>query len=352
MRHEDGGDLAPGWYLSKEGAAGGRPDWIKGPGSVTEVRRELERQFKNLDRTERNREAGKVVQEGLDHHVDARYEQYRQCRTPENREALAAAAAEDGATPPGRARGRKQDGLVIRLDENGRPDIEPPDGVEFQAKPDGLVIETTTARDVAVIVDNDAGSSADRLIVLRSNRPGSLTVSGDGSATAIRNGIGEGDAIRFGKGAGEAIRMGKGDGTALRDGEGDGTALRDEGGNGNAQRTGSGHGDAVRSGTGAGDAYTVTTGTGNAIVQDTARGNAQRGGKGSGDAIVKDEAVGNALRLGQGPGTATVAPTAEGIETVERWTPPIGEVPKSPAPAPPATGTYDERTTGREAQTR
>ena len=40
MTHEAGSDLAPGWDLSKDGAAGGLPEWIKGPDSVAKVRQD------------------------------------------------------------------------------------------------------------------------------------------------------------------------------------------------------------------------------------------------------------------------------------------------------------------------
>ena len=350
MTHDGGGDkLRTGWYLSKVDTADGQTEWMKGPGTVAQVRRELTLQLHDVDRSTRQAEIDRVIHQGLNKHVNAQFAEYREDPSPENREALAAAAAEDsGDGARQRTQNRSAKEIIIQVDADGRPDIEAPDGVKFQADQKTLVIETTVPGNVHVLLSKKTGESKERMIVLRTDKEGTLSVTGAGGGSAIRNGAGEGNAVRTGDGAGDAIRMGTGDGNALRDGRGGGSALRDDQGDGDGQRWGQGDGDAIRAGSGAGNAHSTTSGKGDAIVRDNAKGKAERGGEGSGDARIRDDATGDALRRGEGAGTASIEPTATGTAAIKRWPDIDLPPPTPPVPAPPLAASYEERPSGRE----
>ena len=171
-----------------------------------------------------------------------------------------------------------------------------------------------------------------RTVMLESQEPGTILLTGPGAANVVRSGGGRGDAIRTGAGSGHAYRTGRGDGNARRSGRGDGDALRTAsgegdatragqgegtaqrqgGGNGCALRSGAGNGRAERKGSGPGDAVRSGDGAGNAVHEGSGRGNAERHGKGQGNAIRKGGGGGNAYRTGDGAGNAERADEGHG----------------------------------------
>ena len=300
---------APGWYLEKREAAAEGPsiEWIKGPGSIEQVRDEL--------RSEVDREdvVTEVIEKGLDDHLRNACQRWLESDTPENRKGL-----QDASHLTSRDRttlGQEFQWTLTAAEERTTP-LEPPPGVTVTKRGATLHIGATRPIDIRVELD---GNSPDRSVWFNSNHSGNVTLAGEQRGGVVRSGQGPGNAIREGAGHGDATRNGDGDGDARRDGTGNGNAVRRGSGRGSAVRTGPGYGSAERNGTGTGDAIVDGRGTGNAIVGDRASGKAMRTGSGNGNALLEGEATGRAIRAGTGGGNAEVNKAARGSARIEGY---------------------------------
>ena len=321
LTYKTDGELAAGWYLAKRAAASDEIEWVRGPGSIDDIRTELRKHLRPDEKSVRA-----IIEQGIDRHVEGACRDYLHTRSGKSLEELEAAAARGRAARQklGDRREQEHDVLVVHQDDEGRPDIEAPEGVTFETEEDyTLVIHTRRALDVVVIRDKgDRVTAAE----LRSSASGNITVSGDGPGDALRSGKGGGDAMRTGIGDGSATRTGAGTGSAVRDGHGAGDARREGSGAGDAIQRGEGDGSAIRCGTGKGDAWRGGEGRGHAIADSSGDGNAKvsgratgtaiRSGRGDGNASLGDEATGNAVRDGSGDGNAYVGETAHGHAVV------------------------------------
>ena len=261
-----GGGVEPGWYLEKEGAKRGEIQWVRGPGTAANVRDELRKQLGPDERGIR-----KVLNRGLDDHIDTACEQYMANKSPARLEALTNASVRADETRY--ALGLKErETLEIRPDKHGRSDAHAPKGVTVKTGNGRLHIQAERAIDIVVKLHGDA---PDTTVRLDSEHPGNVTVNGDVAGSVTRAGDGAGDAIRDGDGEGTAERIGEGAGSAIRAGCGDGDALRLDDGPGNAVRRGEGYGIALRGGTGIGDAHVERNSRGDGAVKRDETGNAR-----------------------------------------------------------------------------
>ena len=324
-----GGDLQPGWYLTKLKAGAGTGDgpetreWVKGPGQIEDVREELARQG--------HPDAEAIIERGVRAHLEGSCRSFLQHDSLENLERLQHAtetatrewtprapserprAAGDtrGEDTPGKPpAAERREEAVFRIDGNARPLTLVPAGIDYSVN--GGHIRLRTERPLDVVVECRGGYEGHPEATLESDHAGTITMEGRGAGTVNRTGAGDGDAVRTGPGVGDARRGGAGAGQAWRPGPGNGSATRGGEGNGHAFRTGSGDGDAIRTGTGHGDAHCNTSGQGNAEVELGARGNAVRGGTGDGNARIGEVARGHAIRKGSGRGDAERGGTGDG----------------------------------------
>ena len=285
-------DEEPRWFLEKTGVDPATSDWLKGPGRLSEVRSELERELGSKVAAKR------VLKEYEDRWIR------EEVPLSINR------AGEVKGTLPEGVRMTVKPAQSVR--ERGQVEIAADRAVDFviRFKEDG------PATDVRMTSDEPGN------VRLSGAAPGSVLRTGMGAGSAVRDGTGAGDArreggdgnaVRKGGGAGSAIRTLDGDGDAVRAGQGNGEAVRKDGsGAGNAVRTGWGDGGARRAGGGTGNAVVDSAGAGSATVEEAVHGNAIRAGSGSGDAFVTHQAQGNAVIFGKATGTATNQSDAPG----------------------------------------
>ena len=310
VSHGFDGKETLGWYLEKKGAEAGEIDWIRGPGTISDVQSELRKELgagNELDIYE-------VLETGLRTDVQQAARAFKEGGTPEQLAALQ--EARERATEARKdfpENDREQ--LALTLNADGAPVEIAPYGVGVEKSAHRLDITAERPLDIVVTANENKGKAV--TVHFTSDYHGDVTVEGTGLAHAVREGEGPGDAIRTGRGRGDAAREGGGDGNAARHGDGYGCAFRSGAGDGDASRVGNGDGHAWREGSGKGSALVIGEGHGDAVVKDRAQGNALRDGHGNGTAYVEEHAVGHARRVGHGKGNAVVQNQARGNAKVD-----------------------------------
>ena len=329
VRYSAGGANECGWYLEKQAAETNQLEWVRGPGTVDNVARELQQEL------EKN--GHENVVDPIRWWAKERMDAARRTHVMEERpaQARAAGSGQDGEWPD------DAEPVTVRLSvdgETGKLQGELPMGVKTHSVRDpsymrpgtpgygqasersGFLVESRRAIDLVVEVPGNApgtnitlSCSAQSNVELQGAGGGDVVHLGPGPGNAIRRGTGtgsasreggRGSAVRTGTGQGNAVRSYRGQGNATRADEGNGDAIRTDQGDGDARREGSGRGNATRNGSGTGDAIVDSSAEGTARLGGDVRGNATRAGTGEGDALVTERAEGNATVASEPRGSA------------------------------------------------